>query len=307
MTTRKDRQEYIWLTNSARVPPWETEPFSLVSWWDVEKFAADHFCALAAWIEQQAAWYRNNAGKGPPGAIPTWNQFRALQRNLDNLVVQCKAIGLCDSADSITEFRNSFAPKWGPTYERVGWHLDEIAKGIQREMKRTLFLFVPLERAQWYQAPRKDWDKALERFGEKIAFDVEESAKCFACDRYTAAVFHVMRVAEFGALAVGDLLEMKDAKPGWHGVLERMRQILAKKYADLTPCELKHHKLLESLMPLMEAMQSSWRYKIIHPANELALVFGPGEVQPCVAQDILTTTRAFMRTLALELPRPVVS
>jgi hypothetical protein len=36
-------------------PPWFRVATGLVSWWDVEKFAADHFCALAAEMERQAA------------------------------------------------------------------------------------------------------------------------------------------------------------------------------------------------------------------------------------------------------------
>lgn len=151
----------------------------LVSWWDVERFAADHFCAVAAWIEQQAAWYRDNGGKSP-GANPTWNQCQALQQKLDDLALQCKAIGLRNSTDSIAALRDKLSPKpWGLTYERVGWHLSELAEGIQREMKRTLFLYVPQERSEFYESPLEKWQDVIKRFS-RISTDIEEGCKCFA-------------------------------------------------------------------------------------------------------------------------------
>ena len=281
-------------------PPWQAALSRLVSWWDMERFDADHFCALAAEMERQAAWYRNNAGKSSPGAIPTWNQFQTLQGKLDNLVVECKAIGLRDSADSITEFRNSFAPKWGPTYERVGWHLDEIAKGIQREMKRTLFLYVPQQRSELYESPLEKWQAVIERFSP-TSTDIEEGCKCFALDRYAGAVFHMVRVTEHGIIEIGHVFDSKDPKPGWRSVRTLVDRIVdGTPFKQLTSFEQKHFPFLEQVRPLMIAMERAWRDKISHAANDLILL--SGDFQPGVAEDIMNATLAFMRRLASDLP-----
>ncbi len=284
---------------NAASPPWFAS--RLVSWWDVERFAADQFCVLAAWIEHQAAWYRANVGEHP-NANPTWNQCKRLQRSLDDLALHCNEIGLRDSADGITEFRNSLSPQpWGPTYERVSWHLGEIAKGIQREMKRTLFLYVPQQRSEFYESPLEKWEAVIKRF-HKTSTDIEEGCKCFALDRYAGAVFHMVRVTERGIIEIGRVFDSKDPKPGWRSVRTLVDRIVdGANFKKLTPFEQKHFPFLEQVRPLMIAMERAWRDKISHVANDLILL--SSEIQDGVAEDIMNATLAFMRRLASDLPK----
>lgn len=292
-------ENYAKLLEGCTPRPWEVAPYRLVSWWDVERFAADHFCALAAWIENRAAWYRSVARESP-GANPTWNQRQALQRNLDDLALRCKAIGLRGSADSITEFRNSLSSKRGPTYERVGWHLGEIAKGIEREMRRALFLYVPQQRATFYTEPLKGWEPVLQRF-KKATEDIEEALKCFALDRYGGAVFHMMLVAERGALEIANFIGTDDAKPGWRTATLALERITQRtEYRKLPTKEQQYFGLFEQVLPLMLSMQRAWRDKISHADNRLMLL--SGDFQAYVAEEIISATRAFMRRLAEDLP-----
>jgi len=55
-----------------------------------------------------------------------------------------------------------------------------------------------------YLNPLKGWDTVIGRF-PKMQYNVEESAKCFALERYGAAVFHILQVAEYGVIQVGKL------------------------------------------------------------------------------------------------------
>ena len=118
------------------------------------------------------------------------------------------------------------------------------------------------------------------------------------------AVFHAISVAEYGVIEFGRLLHLSDPKPGWQSVSREVDRILNHtKYADLIPLHKQHFKLIEQVSPLMIAMNDAWRNKIGHVANRLILM--SGEVVPSTAEDIIMSTRAFMRRLAADLPDTV--
>lgn len=178
--------------------------------------------------------------------------------------------------------------------------IENLASTIRYEMEDHLFLFVPSDRAKWYTTPRDGWEQVTARF-PGIELDIEEAARCYACDRYAGAVFHAMLVAERGAIEIGRLIELNDPKPGWPATIREMQHVIHRtKYEDLKPVQQKHRPLLTQILPIMESMQEGWRNKISHVENRLVLM--TSEFSPQVAEEILIATRAFMRRLATDLP-----
>jgi hypothetical protein len=264
----------------------------------VEQFSAANFYTIARLIESTG----HNYGMRPADVVPDDAEITRLSDELLQIVrIDCVRIGLPLSARHIDELVEEVRDKYLPlTYGAISLKLTELSNSIRREMGAVLFLYISTEKAKWFRKPLEGWGAAVERFGDTITTDIEEGAKCYACDRHAAAVFHMMLVAEFGALEVGKLIEMRDPKPSWHGVMNEIRRITQQtKFTDLKPIEQKYFKLLEQLSPLMLAMQNAWRHKIDHAANRLVLT--TGEFQSYVAEEIITATRAFMRTLASEL------
>jgi hypothetical protein len=94
--------------------------------------------------------------------------------------------------------------------------LQNLARIVRHEMNDKNFMYIPTERAVYYREPLKHWESVAEKFPETVV-DIEESSKCFACDRYAGAVFHAMLVAESGVIKIGKLIEMEDFKIGWSG------------------------------------------------------------------------------------------
>jgi hypothetical protein len=75
--------------------------------------------------------------------------------------------------------------------------LELLLAGVFGELKLRALLYVPLERAHYYE-----WDEIVSD-AVKLAFpgpaeELHEAANCHALGRYTAAVFHAMRAAEIG-------------------------------------------------------------------------------------------------------------
>lgn len=280
-------------TETQPLAPWQAEVYKLVSWWDVETFAAHRFYQIGMLLELLA----RNVGK-----IASEEELAKLRFDLRKITAHCMVLGLRVSAELIGE--KSALLKSLHSANKMGGDLKAISDCIRIEMGQTLFLYVPYERARWYKEPLEGWEEVIGRFSadHDITYEIEEASKCFACDRYDAAVFHIMRVAEIGALAVGTLIQIKDPKPGWPRVSKELKRIMEIEYTKLSPIEQQHFPLLEQISPLMLAMQNAWRHKVSHVANRLILT-GSG-FQPFVAKEIITTTRAFMRRLALELPPP---
>ncbi|MGC2755473.1 hypothetical protein [Candidatus Binatus sp.] len=283
----------------SELAPWQAEVYRLVSWWDVEKFAARKFYSIARLMERISASHARRS-KADRQAIAEEEERTALANDLSLIESSCRSIGLHHSADFIDEFRPNLLNFYNQIKSsEIDSKFEEISSSIAREMNRTLFMYLPRERARYYLEPLKDWESVTDRFTDTI-HDIEEAAKCFACDRFDGAVVHMMLVAEFGALEVGKLLELNDPKLGWPRVSKELKRITSADFPKLSPIEQKHFPLLEQISPLMLAMQNAWRHKVSHAGNRLVLL--KGEFQPFVAEEIIFATRAFMRRLATDLP-----
>jgi hypothetical protein len=185
------------------------------------------------------------------------------------------------------------------TYGKLRELLTELQERIIDELSAPRFLSMSDQEAGYYNSPRGGWEEVIKRF-PKVAIDIEESSKCFACGRYAAAVFHALLVAELGVIEVAKLLVVAGDKPGW-GALDRLEKILDKPYKERLPIEQTHSELLKQILPLMLAMKESWRHKISHVENRLAWL--DTDFSPELAEEITKAIRGFMRRLATDLPR----
>jgi hypothetical protein len=166
------------------------------------------------------------------------------------------------------------------------------------EFKSQFLLHLDLNQAKKYNDPLKDWKQTADRFG-KVRWNIEESSKCFALERYGAAVFHILLVAEFGVITLAKLLQVEGDKPGW-GALDRLRRILQKPYSERNELEQLHSKLLENTVPLAFVVKDSWRHKLTHVDNQI--IWNESDFTERTAEEIITATRGFMRKLAMDLP-----
>src|SRR5207249_4720671 len=147
----------------------------------------------------------------------------------------------------------------------------------------------------------RDWEGIAKRFPVAVQ-DIEEGSRSFACDRYAEAVDHMMLVAELGAVEVGKLIGVSDAKPGWSATAKEIRRVCDRaKYDELTPVQQKYREFLRGLPPFIEGIESGLRNKWSHVANKAFLT--SSEFSPQRAEEIMLNTRGFMTILAEKLPQ----
>jgi hypothetical protein len=88
--------------------------------------------------------------------------------------------------------------------------VDDAHLRVRDVLSLRLFLHIPQRHASYYSSPFAGWELVTERFS--CAFDVEEAAKCLAVGRFSAAVFHLMRIVEVAVLELQCFLDKSDQK-----------------------------------------------------------------------------------------------
>ncbi len=118
----------------------------------------------------------------------------------------------------------------------------------------------------------------------EVAYDVLEAAKCLSLSRYTAAVFHLMRVMEIGVQRLGAKLGVDLAKEkNWQNILDE----IAKALKPLSTRDA-NTKLFSAACNHLYSVKVAWRNEVMHPKQN----YNADETEA-----IYWNVRAFMRDL----------
>ncbi len=178
--------------------------------------------------------------------------------------------------------------------------LSHICDDLQRELSLQLFVKIAAERRKFFDKPFSRWELIVKRFGQ-ISRDVEEMNKCFALSRYTAAMFHAMQIAELGAIELGDYIGVTDPKKGWGPTQRKLEQLIRAGRNQLPSNLTGAFDFLEQMNREVDSMTLSWRHKIDHAANRLAIVPNT-DFTPDISEHIMGAVRVFMLRLQEGMP-----
>jgi len=178
--------------------------------------------------------------------------------------------------------------------------LEELVNRIDDELGASRFLKIDYADQEKYDNPTKAWIRVLYRF-EGAAFDIEEAGKCMALNRYTASVFHLMRIVETAVLSLQCFLEKSDQKAHFGSVLAKLEKLHTKTKFEDIPDRLKpHRQFLIDILPHLHAVKDSWRNKVSHVDEKIVPVdLFTGEM----AGDVYRATLALMNKISDGLPK----
>jgi hypothetical protein len=254
--------------------PWEYAPYSLVSWWDMEKFSAVAFYDIAATL-QEMRHVDGNQRLEPNSSLVT--NFLPRLKNL------CSAIGLTLSVKHIDRLVANFSP--GST--NAGLFQDaitELHRRIADEMEEKLFFYVPSERATYYNQAELLGKDVNAKF-PSLQFDIAEAGNCYATGRGTAVVFHLMRITENGVQAFGNKLGVILVnEKNWQNILDEIN----KKIKTLPPKDPSTVALSQASANLY-AVKLAWRNEVMHPKDTYTLE---------EADNLIRQVKLFMEQLA---------
>jgi hypothetical protein len=228
--------------------------------------------------------------------------LQQITKHLDSLSCLCGKCGLPMTEKAIGPLREVVDLQMNGAqvnFSSIWMGVNVIATRLEDELSLREFFELEPGQAQRFKNPLKDWEVIVARF-PTIRQNVEESSKCFALERYGAAVFHVLQVAEYGVIQLAKLLEVEGDKPGWAS-LKRLQNLIKDPFPQRTALAQRHSPLLENAVPLAIVVKDSWRHKLTHVDNQI--VWMDTDFSPQVAEEIIAATRGFMRKLGQDLPQ----
>lgn len=275
-------------------PAWlcHENPNGLVSLLSMLQFYAHTYCKLMA-----------EFGAISPLFIPANLGFAEidpafmsdLSSRLLELREQCAAIDLRCSVDKIDDILDRISKNMPPGV--IGDMFVELSERVESELRTRIFLAIPYGQRDNYSDPLRGWEDILVRFA--VEDDVAEARRCLALERYTASVFHLMRVLEVAVLKLEPFLDKADPKAHFGTVINRLQKYLQKtNFPDLPVRVQEKYAFLQSVLPLLQAINDAWRNKVCHADGKIVPT---GAYTAETAHAIYYRTLELMRLLASEL------
>jgi len=144
--------------------------------------------------------------------------------------------------------------------------MDELEHRMTDEMKSRKFFSVEPDKQYLLDEKNPFGIKVADAF-PSVNVDIEEAAKCLAFERWTAAVFHLSRVAEIAMVNIGKQVGYESHKEGFGEVLRYMDAHLEKVRKDFqnaSPLFKGDVEFLSAVTVHMHAVNQAWRQRVAH-------------------------------------------
>jgi len=169
-------------------------------------------------------------------------------------------------------------------------YLGDLLSRFEDETEDRSFLYISPKRLGLYGQPQLFGSAVASRFAD-MGLDIEEAGTCYAVARYTACVFHLMRVMERAVRELARSLgrdNMEIENQSWEKVSKEVKDAV-KALPSSTPQEIARKAELLEAHARLDTVRTVWRNPTMHPARSY------NEEQ---AEDILHGVKAFVRHLA---------
>jgi hypothetical protein len=299
------------IAGTLSVAPWESKPYQLITWWEMDQFSA----SVTYWAGQIMESLKRDClahagGVGDrdfsftPHALYDPIDDKTFDKAIDCLSKveeHCRKIGLQIAADTIQHevlVPLKEVPPRPLSYQWLLQHLYSLQRLIQREMSNRLFLYVPPEKARYW--PQM---KAPFAFGERVNkafpsanFDIHNASICLAASIATAAVFHLMRVLEIVLSVLGNKFGVSLANTNWAPAIEEIESKIRAMHKDpvwkaLPDCK-EQQTFYSQAASYFGIIKDAWRNHTMHTR---------GKYTEQEAEHIYNSVKAFTQKLAERL------
>lgn len=143
--------------------------------------------------------------------------------------------------------------------------ISELIVRIQDELKNRLVFLVTSDEARYYKPKVLIYGKDIEHKLNELIEDISEAGNCYALSRYTASVFHLMRVMEKAVQSLANKLNLPITltyDKEWQSVINDIRGELNRLYVKHNDPERVRY---ESILGHLETVKIAWRNPTMHP------------------------------------------
>ena len=129
---------------------------------------------------------------------------------INSFFVECGRAELSrplERQERLTTFGEPSKDQSDYTLEKIKWELMELRVAAFTDLRNRKFLRLEETYEPYYYNQNLFGDRVAECF-PKATYDIIEAGNCQACGRYTACIFHLMRVTEHGLRALAKRLRV---------------------------------------------------------------------------------------------------
>ncbi len=240
--------------------PWEGESSRLWSLWDVLRFYAYRFVRALSTLEYIATL--EHIDFSLPENKPARLYLNRAATSLFKMLIEMD-LNLSSASAADIELHIKNMDKVDDLFRQ---YVRELKDRLEIELKTRFFLVImPGGREKYYNSSESIFGKDVANKFPELVEDISEAGNCFALDRYTACVFHLMRVMEKSVqkfAAKVDILPSDTYDEKWQTILNTIRgkiNSLYPKHSD--PTRIKY----ESIVAHLETIKIAWRNPTMHP------------------------------------------
>jgi hypothetical protein len=213
---------------------------------------------------------------------------------LGELHIFCERLGLVVTLQKLRRFINKLENS-SITVKEFGTDAIEISERLSDELDAKVCLMIDSYHASYYSNYADNWAAVIGRFPSPVR-DIEEASKCFALNRYTATVFHLMRIMEVGLRVLAKSLDDSSlnpkTNPTWERILRKCRAELSKPLQERSPEWKADEPFFSGASARLMAIKDAWRNPTMHVEQTYTEE---------TALDVFNHVQAFMRHLATKL------
>lgn len=233
------------------------------TFWSLEelmrRFQPEHYSAVMSTLGQ----FVLAMDKG--GVLPNLSELERLFNDVGWMRVDCRMQGFTVAA-AAAERLLEVIKKQDSTPSQLANACRYLRDTFYDEVKGRMFLQIEPEKANLALEPNHFGTEVTRAF-PSTAWDIEETARCLAFDRWTAAVFHLGRVAEIALVAISRQVGYDSPKEGFGEALKYMDNNLEKvrkDYQNANPRFKGDVEFLAGITAQMHAVNQAWRQRVAH-------------------------------------------
>jgi hypothetical protein len=251
----------------------------------MEEFSAARFYKIGIFLANARAVmekYEKTERKLNQDVLDSGN----LSQYMRTIEESCAAVRLNVSLQCIADIRER--TRTGDcTVGELADKFGELERTIRREITDKLFMYVPSERAKFYDQKELFGKEVNDKF-PSVQYDMVEAGNCYAAGRGTATVFHLMRVMETGLKALAKGLKIPYA-PSWESYLRQIESQMGVKHSQKSRGWKNVEPFYRDAAGDLQLVKLAWRNPTMHIVKTYTLE---------EAEDVLRAVKAFMVRLA---------
>src|SRR5258708_1329249 len=163
----------------------------------------------------------------------------------------------------------------GPiTFKQFALSVDHIDTTLMHELSNISLFVMPSKKVEYFNPPSPIFGRDVEAAFPSAAYEIEEASKCFALDRDTGAVFHLMRTMEIAIRAIAKCIGVSDPITGfdknWGSILRKMKAEIEKRNSASPQLwnASADREFFENAYASLDAVRVAWRNTTMHVENK---------------------------------------